>query len=194
MILLWIFLIINPSPKQATIDLLRPCHINPRSESFVFKNVIPRDEHGQAPFDLALPRRVDCRLFGSRVNTCSPEALGPERYRVMREKGTERAFSGQYLYDESPGHYVCAACKNPLFAAEDQYDSGAGWPSFKKPIQPKALYYLEDWNFPFQRYEVLCRGCDSHLGHVFNDGPPPKGLRYCVNSIALVKIFSDQTW
>ncbi len=109
-----------------------------------------------------------------------------ERHRVMREKGTERAFSGKYLYETAVGVYVCAACKNPLFASEDKYDSGAAWPSFCKPITPKSVYYLEDWTLPFKRYEVLCRGCDSHLGHVFKDGPPPKGLRYCINSITLI--------
>ncbi len=111
--------------------------------------------------------------------------LGPERYRVMRQKGTERAFSGKYLYELSAGLYLCAGCKNPLFSSEDKYDSGAGWPSFLKPIEEKSVYYLEDFNLSFKRYEVLCRGCHSHLGHVFHDGPPPKNLRYCINSIAL---------
>ncbi len=118
--------------------------------------------------------------------TWTPDTLGPERYKVMREKGTERAFSGKYLYESGDGTYVCAACKNPLFASDDKYDSGAGWPSFLQPIAPKAVYYLEDWNLPFKRYEVICRGCNSHLGHVFNDGPPPKNLRYCINSITLI--------
>lgn len=116
----------------------------------------------------------------------SPEVLGPERYRVMREKGTERAFSGRYLHETSLGIYQCAACRTPLFSSADKYESGAGWPSFTQPIETKAVYYLEDWNLRFKRYEVLCRGCDSHLGHVFPDGPPPKNLRYCINSITLV--------
>ena len=115
----------------------------------------------------------------------SPESLGKERYKVMREKGTERAFSGKYLYEGAPGIYVCAACENPLFSSQDKYDSDAGWPSFKKPLETQSVYYLPDSQFQFQRYEVLCRSCDSHLGHVFNDGLPPKGLRYCINSIAL---------
>lgn len=113
------------------------------------------------------------------------ETLGEERYKVMREKGRERAFSGKYLYTETPGVYICAACEAPLFFSEDKYDSGSGWPSFKKTVDPKSVYYLEDHTLSFKRYEVLCRGCDSHLGHVFNDGPPPKGLRYCINSITL---------
>ena len=116
----------------------------------------------------------------------SAETLGEERYKVMREKGSERAFSGKYLYEQGTGIYICAACKNPLFNAADKYDSGAGWPSFLKPTKPKSVYYLVDHSLSFRRYEVLCRGCDSHLGHVFNDGPPPKGLRYCINSITLI--------
>ncbi len=98
---------------------------------------------------------------------------------------TERAFSGKYLYETRPGLYRCANCQNPLFHSKDKYDSGAGWPSFSQAVTPQSVYYLEDWNLSFKRYEVLCRGCDIHLGHVFNDGPPPKGLRYCVNSITL---------
>ncbi|HSX10380.1 MAG TPA: peptide-methionine (R)-S-oxide reductase MsrB [Chlamydiales bacterium] len=99
---------------------------------------------------------------------------------------TERAFSGKYLYETAPGIYRCAECKNALFKSEDKYDSGAGWPSFTKPVETESVYYLEDWSLPFKRYEVLCRKCNSHLGHVFNDGPPPKGLRYCINSVTLI--------
>ena len=113
------------------------------------------------------------------------ELLGRERYNVMRRKGTEHAFFGLYVRAEEPGVYHCAACDLPLFDAGDKYDAGSGWPSFKKPIEPKNVYYLEDWSLSFKRYEVLCSRCDSHLGHLFHDGPEPKGLRYCINSIAL---------
>ena len=116
----------------------------------------------------------------------TPETLGQERYRVMREKGTEKAFTGKYLYETEPGTYCCAACDNPLFESGDKYDSGAGWPSFLKPTLQKSVYYLVDTSVPFQRYEVLCRGCDSHLGHVFNDGPGPEGVeilhQFCYSS------------
>lgn len=113
------------------------------------------------------------------------DQLGRDRYRVMRAKQTERPFSGEHLRRSEPGVYRCAACDLPLFDAIQKYDVGNGWPNFKQPIDPKNVDYLEDWSLPFKRYEVLCSGCGSHLGHVFHDGPPPKYLRYCINSISL---------
>lgn len=111
--------------------------------------------------------------------------LGETRYGVMREKKTERAFSGEHLHRTDPGIYACAACAHPLFKSEDKYNAGSGWPSFTQPIESKSVYYSPDLKGPVQRYEVLCRGCDSYLGHVFHDGPPPRLLRYCINSVAL---------
>lgn len=113
------------------------------------------------------------------------EKLGEERFRVMRKGATEPSYSGHYLPSETYGVFHCAACEAPLFRTEDQYDAGNGWPNFTYPIEKQAVYYQEDWSFGFKRYQVLCRGCKSHLGHVFSDGPPPKKLRYCVNSICL---------
>lgn len=115
------------------------------------------------------------------------ELLGQERYDVMRCKGTERAYRGNHTYAIGPGNYICAACHNPLFDGNDQYDAGSGFPSFTRAISEKSVYFREDWTLSFKRYEVLCKGCDSHLGHIFKDGPPPRHLRYCINSIALIR-------
>jgi len=115
------------------------------------------------------------------------EILGQERYNVMRKKGTERAYSGKYLNEERKGIYCCAACEKPLFRSEDKYkEPYSGWPSFTQPFESKNVYYLEDRRLTFKRYEVLCRQCGSHLGHIFKDGPPPKYFRYTINSIALI--------
>lgn len=115
--------------------------------------------------------------------------LGVERYRIMRQKGTEKAFTGTYLKEQKPGIYVCFACEHPLFHSEDRYEEpGSGWLAFSQPIEKKSVFYQEDWDLPFKRYQVLCRNCESHLGHVFHDGPPPKHLRFTINSIALKKI------
>lgn len=113
------------------------------------------------------------------------EKLGEERYEVMRKKGTERAFSGRYLFTSLPGTYVCAGCALPFFRSEDKYDAGSGWASFRQTIHSKNVYYLDDSTPYVRRYEVLCSRCGSHLGHVFHDGPPPKQLRYCINSLSL---------
>lgn len=102
------------------------------------------------------------------------------------ELAPERAFSGKYLYETKQGVYQCITCKQPLFDSSHKYNSGSGWPSFTQPINPKSVYYLEDWELSFKRYQVLCRGCDSPLGHVFNDGPPPKNFRYCIQSNRLL--------
>jgi len=111
--------------------------------------------------------------------------LTPEEYDVLRGHGTERAGSGCYLGTREPGTYLCAGCGNPLFRSGQKFESGTGWPSFTQPVGADALSTIEDGSHGMRRTEVRCARCDGHLGHVFPDGPPPSGLRYCMNSVAL---------
>lgn len=111
--------------------------------------------------------------------------LSPERYRVLREAGTEPAFTGALLHNEEAGTYTCGACGRELFTSDTKYDSGSGWPSFYDAIDDKAVVLLDDGSLGVPRIEVRCGTCGSHLGHVFDDGPKPTGQRYCMNSLAL---------
>lgn len=113
------------------------------------------------------------------------EELTPEQYRVTREQGTERAFSGPYWNDKTAGLYTCVCCGAPLFRSETKYDSGTGWPSFYAPVEGEAVAEHRDVSWFGTRTEITCANCDAHLGHVFPDGPRPTGLRYCMNGTAL---------
>ncbi|WP_210412862.1 peptide-methionine (R)-S-oxide reductase MsrB [Leptospira gomenensis] len=111
--------------------------------------------------------------------------LTPEEFRILREKGTERAFTGALYDNHDKGTYVCAACGEPLFSSETKYESGSGWPSFYQPLKKESIDREEDRSYGMNRTEILCAKCGGHLGHVFTDGPKPTGLRYCINSASL---------
>ena len=132
--------------------------------------------------NLISPKRVE------KSNEDWQKVLSPEQFKVTRLKGTERPHSSEMCSLFEPGKYACVCCKTPLFDATTKFESGTGWPSFTQPIEENAVAYHKDVSFGMIRVEALCNSCDSHLGHVFEDGPPPSGLRYCINAVSLEKI------
>lgn len=117
--------------------------------------------------------------------------LTPEQFRITRQRGTERRFSGALCHVYDPGTYSCLCCDTPLFDATEKFDSGTGWPSFSQPIKDNAIKYIADHSFGMTRVETVCNTCDAHLGHVFRDGIKTGGLRYCINSEA-IKLINDE--
>ncbi len=139
-------------------------------------------EYRAPPLD---PEEVDLSERIARTEDEWRDLLSPQQYHVLRKKGTERAFTGEYHDLKAKGAYHCVACGNPLFSSQAKFDSSTGWPSFWAPIAEGRVRTATDTSLGMIRTEVMCNRCGSHLGHVFNDGPPPTGLRYCMNSISL---------
>ena len=129
------------------------------------------------------PMKTDEKV--NKTNDEWKKVLSPESYNVLREKGTERPFSGKYYLHTEKGIYVCAACGAELFRSDTKFDAGCGWPSFSNVVDSSKVVYTKDRSAGMIRTEITCAHCGGHLGHVFDDGPPPTGLRYCINSVSI---------
>jgi len=137
--------------------------------------------------DDGIPERIGVPMNGRLEKSEAEwrELLTPEQFHVARQKGTERAFTGAYWDTKDDGIYCCVCCEQPVFDSRTKFDSGTGWPSFWEPADESNVSLVHEGRWIFRRTEVLCSRCDAHLGHVFRDGPPPTGLRYCINSVSL---------
>ena len=147
----------------------------------------PQNPTVESHADAAHPASAPAEAGGKVVKTDAEwlEQLGPEAFRVARQKGTEHAYTGKYWDNHEKGVYTCIGCGLELFDSETKFDSGTGWPSFYAPIRAEAVTEVTDRAWGMTRVEVLCSRCDAHLGHVFDDGPRPTGLRYCMNSVSM---------
>ncbi|CAG4995468.1 Peptide methionine sulfoxide reductase MsrB [Dyadobacter sp. CECT 9275] len=139
----------------------------------------PAEKKSDIPFSRTDTKKV------KKSNEEWKNLLTPEVYEVARLKGTERPNTSPFEHSKEIGTYYCAVCGNALFKSDTKFESGCGWPSFYEPISKKSIIYASDKSYGMERTEVMCGRCDSHLGHVFNDGPPPTGLRYCINGVVL---------
>ena len=163
-----------------TVMLLQQCHNNPIASDKKQDKMAENDKKDTNP--------VYSRTDSSQVTLSDEEwkkVLPKDVYQIARLKGTERPFSSKYETSEEPGTYYCAVCGNALFLSDTKFESGCGWPSFYQPVSKGSIIYEVDNTHGMKRTEVVCGRCKSHLGHVFEDGPPPTGLRYCINGVVL---------
>jgi peptide-methionine (R)-S-oxide reductase len=160
--------------------------VNPPSVDGARRRSAPTYEEQEKDMSTRDPRSVP--PVGEKLDLTEEEwrqKLGPERYQILREQGTERAFTGEYAHHHGKGRYLCAGCGAPLFESETKFESGSGWPSFYRPLEAARVESQVDASHGMTRTEVHCARCGGHLGHIFPDGPEPTGLRYCVNSASL---------
>lgn len=156
----------------------------PDARDEVAEDATPNTAQGEAPKETAMEPKADPKS-DAKDDAYWREKLTPEQYRILRKKGTERAFTGKYWDTTTAGVYGCAGCGEPLFRSDAKFESGCGWPSFFEPLEGARLTETHDASAGMVRTEITCKKCGGHLGHVFNDGPEPTGLRYCINSVSI---------